>query len=128
MLGSLLHPDVTWIGQCHNKEQVLDWCSAFQAEGIIATVNSVEVNGNAVVLGLNVSRRADGARPAAPQQLYQVSTIDGAQIVDIRFYQDRASALGGGRIGESSDPPAGAPPTPDASVEGVLDTNSGRQQ
>ncbi|MGH3400945.1 MAG: hypothetical protein ACRDRJ_00235 [Streptosporangiaceae bacterium] len=93
LLGSLLRPDVTWTGLCHNSAQVLDWYRGFQAEGTVAAVNSVEVDGNAVVLGLNVSRRAEGARPAPPQQLYQVFTVDGGEIVDIRFYQDRHSAL-----------------------------------
>jgi hypothetical protein len=40
-----------------------------------------------------VSRRAEGARPAPPRQLYQVFTIHGGEIVDIRFYPDRPSAL-----------------------------------
>lgn len=105
LLGSLLHPEVTWSG-CHNKAQVLDWYRGFRAEGTIATVNSVEVDRDAVVLGVSVSRRADGARPAPPQQLYQVFTIDGTEVIDIRFYPDRASAVSrnalGGRPGEPS--------------------------
>ena len=58
-----------------------------------ATVNSVEVDRDAVVLGLTLTRKAEGARPAPPQQLYQVFTVDDAQIVDIRGYPDRRSAL-----------------------------------
>jgi ankyrin repeat protein len=92
LLGSLLHPDVHWSG-CSNKAQVLDWYRGFQADGTIAAIHSVEVDRDAVVLGLSVSRRAHGARPVPPQQLYQVFTIDGAEIVDIRFYPDRASAV-----------------------------------
>jgi ankyrin repeat protein len=95
LLGSLLHPDVHWSG-CSNKAQVLDWYRGFQADGTIAAVTSVEADHDAVVLGLSVSRRADGARPAPAQQLYQVFTIAGAEIVDIRFYPDRASALARG--------------------------------
>jgi ketosteroid isomerase-like protein len=93
LLGSLLHPDVTWTGLCHNSAQVLDWYRGFQAEGTFATVNSVEVDRDAVVLGLSVSRRAEGARPAPPQQLHQVFTVDSGEIVDIRFYPDRNGAL-----------------------------------
>jgi hypothetical protein len=40
-----------------------------------------------------LTRQAEGARPAPPQRLYQVFTIDNAQIVDIRGYPDRNSAL-----------------------------------
>lgn len=40
-----------------------------------------------------MSRQAEGARPAPPQHLYQAFTIEGAQIVNIRAYPDRHSAL-----------------------------------
>jgi len=59
----------------------------------MAAVQSVEVDRDAVVLGLSVALQAEGARPAPPQQLYQVFTVDGAQIIDIRAYPDRASAV-----------------------------------
>ena len=93
LLGSLLHPQVRWTGLCHDRAQVLDWYRAVLAEGIEATVRSVEVDRDAVVVGLAVGRRAQGARPAPPQPLYQVFTVRDAQIVDIHGYPDRASAL-----------------------------------
>lgn len=57
------------------------------------TMHGAEVDRDAVVLGLTLVRQAEGARPAPPQQLYQVFTIDGAQIVDILGYPDRNSAF-----------------------------------
>ena len=93
LLGSLLHPEVRWTGLCKDRSQVLDWYRAVLAEGIEATLRSVEVDRDAVVLGLTVGRRAQGARPAPPQPLYQVFTVRDAQIVEIRGYPDRASAL-----------------------------------
>jgi hypothetical protein len=63
------------------------------AEGTIAKVHSVEVDRDAVVLGPAVGGQAEGARAAPPQSLYQVFTVDSAQIVDMRAYPDRASAL-----------------------------------
>jgi hypothetical protein len=93
LLGSLLHPEVRWTGLCHDRTQVLDWYRAVLAEGIEASVRSVEVDRDAVVLGLTVGRRAQGARPAPPQPLYQVFTVRNVQIVEIRGYPDRASAL-----------------------------------
>jgi hypothetical protein len=92
LLASLLHPRVRWTGLCNSSEQVLDWYRRL-AEGTVATVTSVEVDRDAVVLGLAVSGIPDGARPAPPQHRYQVFTIDGAQIVEIRGYPDRRSAL-----------------------------------
>jgi ankyrin repeat protein len=93
LLGSLLHPEVRWTGLCSDRTQVLDWYRAVLAEGIEASVRSVEVDRDAVVLGLTVGRRAQGARPAPPQPLYQVFTVRDVQIVEIRGYPDRASAL-----------------------------------
>ena len=46
-----------------------------------------------MVVGLAVGRRAQGARPAPPRPLYQVFTVRDAQIVEIRDYPDRDSAL-----------------------------------
>ncbi len=93
LLGSLLHPQVQWTGVCTNSGEVLDWLRSLLADGTRATVESAEVDGDAVVLGLNVGREADGARPAPPELLYQVFTVDNAQIIEIRVYPDRASAL-----------------------------------
>jgi ankyrin repeat protein len=93
LLGSLLHPQVQWTGLCRNREQVLDWYRELLADGTVATVTSVEVERDAVVLGLVLTRRAEGARPAPPQHVYQAFTVDGAQIVDIRRYPDWHGAL-----------------------------------
>ncbi len=93
LLASLLHPQVSWTGICRNSEQVLDWYRGLLSDGTLATVHSVEVDRDAVLLGLSVALQAEGARPAPPQQLYQVFTVDGAQITDIRAYGDHASAV-----------------------------------
>jgi hypothetical protein len=93
LLGSLLHPQVRWSGECTSKDQVLDWYRALQAEGTAVTVEAVEVDRDAVLLGLAVTGPAQGARPAGGQHLWQVFTVVDAQIVDIRGYPDRASAL-----------------------------------
>jgi ankyrin repeat protein len=93
LLGSLLHPQVRWTGLCRDRAQVLDWYRDLIAEGTVATVLSAEVDRDAVVLGLAVAGRAEGATPAPPQQLYQVFTVAGAQVVEIRGYGDRHSAL-----------------------------------
>jgi Ankyrin repeats (3 copies) len=102
LLGSLLHPEVRWTGLCSDRAQVLDWYRAVLAEGLEASVRSVEVDRDAVVLGLTMGRRARGARPAPPEPLYQVFTVRDAQIVEIRGYPDRDSALS-----RDGDPAAG---------------------
>jgi ankyrin repeat protein len=103
LLGSLLHPEVQWTGLCGNSEQVLDWYRTLRADGTVATVHGVEVDRDAVVLGLAVSRKAEGARPAPPQKLYQVFTVDGTLITGIRVYPDRHSALTRDRTGKAGN-------------------------
>ncbi len=93
LLGSLLHPQVHWTGVCTSSGEVLDWYRSLLSDGIRSTVESVEVDGDAVVLGLSVARQAEGARPAPPELLYQVFTVGNAQVIDIHVYPDRASAL-----------------------------------
>jgi ankyrin repeat protein len=93
LLGSLLHPEVHWSGVCSSSADVLEWYRNLLADGIRSTVESVEVDGDAVVLGLDVARQAEGAQPASPDHLFQVFTVENAQVIEIRAYPDRASAL-----------------------------------
>ena len=93
LLGSLLHPDVRWSGQCNNSAEVLDWYRRLLADGNRATVESVEVDGDAVVMAINVAGQAEGARPAPAELIFQVFTVDNDEIVEIRGYPDRPSAL-----------------------------------
>jgi ankyrin repeat protein len=93
LLGSLLHPQVRWTGVCRNSDEVLDWYRNLLADGIRSIVESVEVDGDAVVVGLSVARQAEGARPAPPELLYQVFTVDNARVIGIAVYPDRVSAL-----------------------------------
>ncbi|HEY4023966.1 MAG TPA: ankyrin repeat domain-containing protein [Pseudonocardiaceae bacterium] len=96
LLASLLHPEVRWSGMCTNRTQVMDWFRQVAAEGTLPTVRGIEVDRDAVLMALSVTRPAEGARPAPPQQVYQVFTVDDAQVIDIRGYPDRRSALARG--------------------------------
>jgi ankyrin repeat protein len=93
LLESLLHPQVRWTGLCTSRAEVLDWYRGLLADGTYADVESIEVDRGAVLIRLSVARHAEGARPAPPQRLYQVFTVEDAQVVEIRGYPDRASAL-----------------------------------
>jgi ankyrin repeat protein len=93
LLGTLLHPQVHWTGLCTSSDQVLDWYRALVAAGTEADVHSVEVDRDAVVLELAVGGTAEGARAGPRQQLYQVFTVEDSQIIEIRGYPDRHSAL-----------------------------------
>ena len=93
LLGSLLHPQVQWTGLCQTSAQVLDWYRRSLADGIRPAVESVEVDRDAVVLGMTLSRLAVGTRPAPAERLYQVFTVEDGQVIEIRGYPDRARAL-----------------------------------
>jgi Ankyrin repeats (many copies) len=93
LLGSLLHPQVQWSGLCNTSAQVLGWCRQGLADGTRPTVESVEVDRDAVVLGLTLSRPAVGARAAPAESLCQVFTVGNGEVIEIRGYPDRASAL-----------------------------------
>jgi ankyrin repeat protein len=93
LLGSLLHPQVQWSGVCNTSAQVLDWYRQGLADGTRPTVESVEVDRDAVVLGITLSRPAEGARPAPAERLCQVFKVDNGEVIEIRGYPDRARAL-----------------------------------
>ena len=93
LLGSVLHPDVRWSGECSTSAEVLDWYRRLLADGTRATVESVEVDRDAVVMGISVAGQAEGARPAPAERVFQVFTVDNDEIVEIRGYPDRPSAL-----------------------------------
>jgi ankyrin repeat protein len=92
LLAPLLHPQVRW-ATCGSREEVLDWYRQVLTAGTTASVHSVEVDGDSVILGITMAREATGARPGPAERVYQVYTVAGAEIVQIRGYPDRASAL-----------------------------------
>jgi ketosteroid isomerase-like protein len=93
LLGSLLHPDVRWSGECSTRAEVLAWYRGLLVDGTRATLESVEVDRDAVVMAIRVAGQAEGARPAPAERLFQVFTVDNDEIVEIRGYPDRPSAL-----------------------------------
>jgi ankyrin repeat protein len=92
LFASLLHPQVHW-ATCGTRDEVLEWYRRLLAAGTRPDIHSVEVDGDAVVLGVTVAWPAEGARPAPPERIYQVFTVVGAEIVQIHGYPDRSSAL-----------------------------------
>jgi|ERR1700722_2304360 len=88
-LGALLSPDVQWgppgsaRPPCRNREQVLAWYAEGREQGRRATVNEVEVHGNALLVGLRLD---DG------QERWQVLRVGPDGINDIRGFEDRRSA------------------------------------
>ena len=92
LLDSLLHPEVRWSGNCNSKAEVLEWYRRLLVDGTRATVESLEVDRDAVVMGIGVAGQAE-ERARRPEHLFQVFSVDKNEIVEIRGYPDRSSAL-----------------------------------
>jgi hypothetical protein len=88
-LGALLSPDVQWgppgsaQPPCRNRDQVLAWYARGREQGRRATVNEVEVHGDALLVELRLD---DG------QERWQVLRVGPDGINDIRGFEDRSSA------------------------------------
>jgi ankyrin repeat protein len=108
LLGSLLHPEVSWTGLCNNRAEVLDWYRTLLSRGTVATLERVEVDRDAVLLHVNVARHAEGARSTALRRLCQVFTIEDSEVVEIRAYPDRAGVQPQGAARTGSAPARGA--------------------
>jgi ankyrin repeat protein len=69
---------------CNTSAQVLDWYRQSLADGTRPTVESVEVDRDAVVLGITLARPAEQARPAPAERLYQVFTVANGEVIEIQ--------------------------------------------
>jgi ankyrin repeat protein len=91
LLSSLLDDDVRWGGGpagCHNRIQVIDWYQALHNQGVHGRVIEAIVEGDAVVLGLVMSR-AGGSGATH----YQVFKVRDGRVVEIWGHPDREEAL-----------------------------------
>ena len=84
LFASVLDPRVTWTGLCRDRSQVLDWFRSILADGTRPTLRTVEIHGDSVVLDMDLSRPAEGARPAPPQRFRLAFVVDGDRVVEIR--------------------------------------------
>ena len=81
----LLDPDVRWGPEeetpntCHNRAQAMAWFARLAAAGTSATVAGVEVDGDRILLTLDVTDPVRGNHRRRSQY-----TVEGGRIVDIR--------------------------------------------
>ena len=94
LLGSLLHPEVRWTGVCSNSAagpRLVPEPPGRRHSG--RPSKAWRSTATPSCSGSAWAAEPKGARPAPPELLYQVFTVDNAQVVEIRVYPDRASAL-----------------------------------
>ena len=95
--AELLDPHVTWGAPgdpslpCQNRNQVLDWYRQGRADGRRARVQDVTCHGDKILVAMTVTDRHPSPA-AAEHDRWQVLTVADGRIVDIRGYDDAASA------------------------------------
>lgn len=94
--ADLLDPHVTWGAPgdpsppCQNRNQVLDWYRQGHAEGRRAHVLDVTSHDNKILVAMTVT---DPQHPTGDaHERWQVLTVTGGRVVDIRGYDDHDDA------------------------------------
>jgi ketosteroid isomerase-like protein len=94
----LLDPNVRWGApgdpqpSCQNRKQVLAWYRRGREAGVRASVGEVTRHGDKVLVGLRVTGNAPAGEGPGVADRWQVLTVKGGLVVDIRAYDDRTEA------------------------------------
>jgi ketosteroid isomerase-like protein len=97
-IGGLLDPNVRWgapddpVPSCQNRDQVLAWYQRGRDAGVRAQVTEILAHGDKVLVGLNVVGRPGVEGPDGEANRWQVLTVRGGLIVDIRGFEERRKA------------------------------------
>lgn len=97
-IGDLLDPDVRWgasddpapSGQ--NRRQVLAWYQRGRKAGVRARVTEIVAHGNKILVGLKVLGSPAAEERGGEVDRWQVLTVAGGRIVDIRGFDERSAA------------------------------------
>jgi hypothetical protein len=96
--GELLDPDAQWgppddpISGCHNRDEIIAWYARSRDAGMRATVTEVVAGPGTVLVGVRVSGRAGTGDDGGDGERWQVLTLRGDRVVDIRGFDDRDEA------------------------------------
>jgi len=111
-MSDLLDPHVHWgapddpAPSCQNRHQVLAWYQEGRRRGVRAEVTEMVVGTDRILMGLRVTgpemAGEFAGEFAGTGDRWQVLTVDGGRVVDIRAFDDRAVAAAA----------AGLPPDP----------------
>jgi len=95
----LLDPNVTWGAPgdnksgCRNRDQVLAWYRRGRAKGIRASVTETVVHKDKILVGLTIFDAQSPSNSGDQTQRWQILTLKDGLIVDIRGFEERASAI-----------------------------------
>jgi ketosteroid isomerase-like protein len=100
-IRDLLDPGARWgapegpgDSDCHTRDQVLAWWARARAAGAHAVVTEVTAGAGTLLVGLEVTGTPQASEAGGAVQRWQVLTVRGDRIIDIRGFGDRAAAAG----------------------------------
>jgi hypothetical protein len=102
----LLDPDATWgppdgSSPCRNREQVLEWYQRGRAAGGRATVIEVVAGTDKLLVGLRIAGTPPAAAHGGEEERWQVLTVKGGKVADIRGFEERAEAAARAGVADS---------------------------
>jgi len=98
-IRDLLDPCARWgapegpsDADCHNRDQVIAWWAGARAAGAQAVVTEVTAGAGTLLVGLDVTGTPAAREAGGAIQRWQVLTVRGDRITDIRGFDNRAAA------------------------------------
>ena len=79
-------------GDCRNRDQVIAWWASARAAGVRAVVTEVITGPGTLLVGLDVSGTQAADEAGGTARRWQVLTVKGDRITDIRGFDDRTEA------------------------------------
>jgi hypothetical protein len=98
-MSELLATDAKWgapdqeVPTCSNALQVLSWYEMARDNGVRANVIETVVIGDNIVVGLNVVSKSDDASISREHHRWQVLSVKGGLVGEIRGYEERREAI-----------------------------------
>jgi SnoaL-like protein len=98
-IRDLLDPGARWgapegphEADCQNRDQVIGWWASARATGARAVVTEVTTGAGTLLVGLEVTGTQAAREAGGTAERWQVLTLRGDRIVDIRGFDERAAA------------------------------------
>lgn len=99
-IRDLLEPDARWgapqgrgDADCRNRDQIIAWWAGARATGARAVVTEVTTGAGKLLVGLDVTGAPTAREAGGTARRWQVLTLRGNRIADIRGFEDRAAAV-----------------------------------
>ena len=98
-IRNLLDPGARWgapdgpgDADCRNRDQVMAWWASARADGASAVVTEVIAGAGTLLVGLEVTGTPAAREAGGAVERWQVLTVRGHRIADIRGFDDRREA------------------------------------